>query len=126
MDQKVKVTQACPTLGYNSPYILQARILEWIAIPFSGGSSQPRNRTRSPVLQADSLPAELPGKPKNTEAGSLSLLEQVFQTQESNRSLLHCRQILYQLRHQGREISIISGGPKDHSLAIFILLGALR
>ena len=29
---------------------------------------------RSPTLQADSLPSETPGKPKNTEMGSLSLL----------------------------------------------------
>ena len=38
---------------------LQARILEWVAVPFSMGSSQPR----SPTLQADSLPSEPPGKP---------------------------------------------------------------
>ena len=50
--------------------ILQARIMEWIIFPFSGGSSQPR----SPTLQVDSLPAELQGKPKNTGVGSLSLL----------------------------------------------------
>ena len=42
--------------------ILQARILEWVAIPFCRGSSWPRDRTRPPVLQADSLPSELPGK----------------------------------------------------------------
>ena len=36
---KVKVTQSWPTL------LLQARILEWVAFPFSRGSSQPRNRT---------------------------------------------------------------------------------
>ena len=34
------------------------------------------------VLQADSLPAEPPGKPKNTEVGSLSLLQGIFLTQE--------------------------------------------
>ena len=38
--------------------ILQARILEWVAFPFSKGSSQPRDQPRSPTLQADSLPAE--------------------------------------------------------------------
>ena len=43
--------------------ILQATILEWVAIPFSRGSSQPRDRTQvSPALQADSLPSEPPGK----------------------------------------------------------------
>ena len=42
--------------------ILQARILEWITIPFSRGSSRPRIEPRSPALQADSLPSEPPGK----------------------------------------------------------------
>ena len=81
--------------------ILQARTLEWVAMPFSRGSSQPRNGTRSPALQVDSLPAEPPGKPKNTGVGSLSLLQGIFPTQESNRGLLHCRRILYQLTYQG-------------------------
>ena len=36
--------------------------------------------------------------------GSLSLLQQIFATQESNRSLLHCRQILYQLSYEGSPI----------------------
>ena len=55
---------------------------------------------RSPSLQADSLPAEQQGKPKNTGMGSLSLLQWIFPTQELNRGLLHCRQILYQLNYQ--------------------------
>ena len=58
-------------------------------------------QVRSPALQADSLPAELQGKPKNTGVGSLSLLQRVFLTQESNRGLLHCRWILYQLSYEG-------------------------
>ena len=56
---------------------------------------------RSPTLQADSLPSELPGKPKNTGMGSLSLLQGNFLTQELNWCLLHCRWILYQLSHTG-------------------------
>ena len=56
----------------------------------------------SPALQADSLPAEAPGKPKNTGGGSLSLLHRIFWTQESNWGILHCRRILYQLSYQGR------------------------
>ena len=40
-------------------------------------------------------------KPKNTGVGSLSILQGVFQTQESNWGLLHGRQILYQLSYQG-------------------------
>ena len=45
----VKVTQSCPTLSYPMDYtvhgILQAGIVEWVAFPFSRGSSQPRNQT---------------------------------------------------------------------------------
>ena len=44
---KVKVTQSCLTLCHPMDYtvhgILQARILEWVAFPFSRGSSQPRD-----------------------------------------------------------------------------------
>ena len=47
---EVKVAQPCPTLGDPTDYtvhgILQARILEWVAVPFSRGSSQPRDRTQ--------------------------------------------------------------------------------
>ena len=46
----VKVAQSCPTLcdpmDYTVRGILQARILEWVAFPFSRGSSQPRDRTQ--------------------------------------------------------------------------------
>ena len=52
-------------------------------------------------LQAGSLPAEPPGKPKNTGVGSVSLLQWIFLTQESDWGLLLCRQILYQLGYQG-------------------------
>ena len=46
---KVKVTQSCLTLcdpmDYTVHGILQARILNWVAYPFSSVSSRPRNRT---------------------------------------------------------------------------------
>ena len=67
---KVKVARSCPTLwdpmDCTVQGILQARIMEWIAFPFSRGSSPPRDRPRSPALQGDSLPAEPEprGKPK--------------------------------------------------------------
>ena len=38
---------------------------------------------------------------QNTGVGGLPLLQWIFQIQESNESLLHCRQILYQLSYQG-------------------------
>ena len=96
---KVKVTQSCPTLCDHMDYtvhgILQAGILELVAFPFSRGSSQPR----SLALQVDSLVAEPQGKPKNIGVGSLSFLQQIFPTQESNRGLLHCRRMVYQLSY---------------------------
>ena len=54
------------------------------------------------TLQVDSLPGEPQGKPKNTEVGSLSFLQRIFLTQESNWGLLHRRWILYQLSYEGR------------------------
>lgn len=60
-----------------------------------GNLPNPGIKPRSPTLHADSLPAEPQGKPKNTGVGSLSVLQQIFPTQESNQGLLHCRWILY-------------------------------
>ena len=42
--------------------ILQARILEWVAIPTPGDLPDPGVESRSPTLQADSLPSKPPGK----------------------------------------------------------------
>ena len=69
--RKVFVAQLCWTLGDPMDYsplvtsvhgILQARILGWVDIPFSRGSS-PVLEPESPTLQADSLSYEPPGKP---------------------------------------------------------------
>ena len=84
--------------------IFQARILEWVAFPSPGDLPNPGIEPRSPALQADSLPVEPQGKPKNTGLGSLSLLQWIFPTQELNQGLLHCRQILYQLSYEGSPI----------------------
>ena len=104
MKVKVKVAQSCPPLCDPMDYTiyrnLQARILEWVAFPFSRGSSQPWDQPRSPTLQAGSLPAKPQGKPKNTGMGSLSLLQCVFPIQESKQGLLHCRRILHRLSYQ--------------------------
>ena len=58
-------------LGYNLPGssvlgILQARILELLAISASRGSSPPRDRTASPVLAGGCFSTESPGKPMYT------------------------------------------------------------
>ena len=71
----VLVDQSCPTLwdpmDCGSPCssvhgILQARILEWVAIPSLGDLPHSGIEPRFPVLQANSLLSEPPGKPLNT------------------------------------------------------------
>ena len=104
MKVKVKLTQSHPTLckpmDYTVRGILQARIPEWVAFPFSRGSSQPRNRTQVCHIAGAIFTVELQRKPKNTGVGSLFLLQWIFPTQDLNWGLLHCRQILYQLSYQ--------------------------
>ena len=64
---KAKLPQSCPTpcdlMDYTVHGILQARILEWVAIPFSGDILNPGIKPRSPALQTDSLLSEPAGKP---------------------------------------------------------------
>ena len=48
----------CSLPGSSVLGILQARLLEWVTIPFLRGSSHPGFKPRSPALQADSLPSE--------------------------------------------------------------------
>ena len=68
---KVTVAQPCPILcdpvdcsspGSSVHGILQARILEWVAIFSPGHLLDPRIEPRAPTLQADSLQTEQPGK----------------------------------------------------------------
>ena len=59
----------------------------WSGVPCPPGDSpDPGIASRSPALQEDSLPSEPPEKPKSTLVGSLSLLQEIFQTQESKES----------------------------------------
>ena len=68
----VVIAQSYPTLcnptdcslqGSSVHGILQARIPEWVASPFSRGSALPGTEPGSPTLQPDSLLSEPPGKP---------------------------------------------------------------
>ena len=56
--------------------------------PWNGDLPYPRIEPRPPALQMDSLPAEWPGKPKNTRMGSLFLLQGIFLTQVLNQGSL--------------------------------------
>ena len=53
----------CSLSGSSIHGIFQARVLEWVAISFSRGSSDPGIEPGSPALQADTLSSEPPGKP---------------------------------------------------------------
>ena len=68
----VKVAESCPTLcdpmDYTVCGILQARMLEWVAIPFSSGSSQPKDRTQGSCIVGRVLLSEPPEKPKRKAA----------------------------------------------------------
>ena len=108
------VTQSCSSLC--DPHGLQpTRLLYpwgfsrqeyWSGLPCPppGDLPNPGIKPRSLALQMDSLLTESPGKPKNTGMESLSLLQGVFLSQESNQGLLHCRWIIYQLSYQGSPI----------------------
>ena len=121
----------CSLPGYSVHGILQARMLEWVAMPSSRASSWPRDWTsiswvscigrkvlyhganweaqsESEIYSvvSDSLwplglysPWNFPGQ--NTGVGSHFLLQGIFPALGLNPGLLHCRQILYQLNHQG-------------------------
>ena len=73
---ELKSLQSCLTLcdsmdcslpGFSVHGLLQARILEWVAVPSSRGSSQPRDQTHIFYVylhwQAGSLPLAAPGEP---------------------------------------------------------------
>ena len=107
---KVKVTQSCPTLcnpmHYRVHGILQARILEWVAFPFSRRSSQPRDQTQVSCIAGRFFTSRATRKPKNTGVGSLSLLQQIFPTQKLNWGPLpteipgkSCKSILPVIKH---------------------------
>ena len=122
---KVKVAQLCPAvcdpMDYTVHGILQARLLEWVAYPFSRGSSQLRDWTQvshiaggffyiacelsysvvSNSLQPCGLqPARLlcpwDFLGKNTRVDCHALLQGIFPTQGLNPCFLHCKWILYQ------------------------------
>ena len=94
MDQQGPTRFLCPWRFSRQEY--------WSGLPCRppGDLFNPGIEHRSPALQADSLPSESPGKPKNTGVGSLSILQGIFPTQRSNPGLPRCRQILYQLSHK--------------------------
>ena len=98
----------CSPPGSSVHGILQAGILERIAVPFSNVlvcccwvASVVSDSVRPHRRQPARLPRPWDSPGKNTGVGHHALLQGIFPTQGSNPGLLHCRQILYQLSHQG-------------------------
>ena len=105
------LTQSCPTLCSPMDCSPPGTSVHgdspgkntWSGLPCSppGDLPNPGMESRSPTLQADSLPAETPGRPKYTGVGSLSLLQgTLLPNPRIAPDLLHCR-ILYQPSYQG-------------------------
>ena len=68
--------------------ILQARILEWVAMPSSRRSFQPRDWIYVSCIAGEFFTLWATWKPKNTGVGSLSLFQGIFVTHKSNQGLL--------------------------------------
>ena len=81
-DSMTPWTLACQTS--LSMGILQARILEWVAMPFSRWSSQPRDWTQVSRVAGGFFTIWIPWKSKNTGVGSISLFQGNFLTPELN------------------------------------------
>ena len=98
-------TQSCPTfcdhMDYTVHGILQTRILEWVAFPFSRGSSQSRHRTQVSRIAGRFFTSWATREAQEYWSGKPIPSPGIFLTQESNWGLLHCRWILYQLSYQG-------------------------
>ena len=118
MIRKVKalVAQLCPTLcnptdcslpGSLSMEFSRQEYRSGWPFPSPGDLPNAGIEPRSPALQADSLPSEPSGKPKNTGVSGPSLLQGIFPIQELNQSLLYFRWILYQLSYQGSPLQRI-------------------
>ena len=132
----------CRQILYQLSYKRSPRILEWVAYPFSSGSSRTRNQTAvsciaggfftnwpiRKALKSESLPVvsdslrphglyslwNSPGQ--NAGVGSSFPLQGIFPTQGSNPGLPHCRRIPYQLCDKGSPWSHYS----------FLVTGVLR
>ena len=64
----------CSLPGSSVHGILQARVLEWVAIPFCRDLPNPGIKPGSRALQGDSLPSEPPGKPSSVLLMNFSMV----------------------------------------------------
>ena len=103
-----EVAQLCPTLcnpmdcslpGPSIYGLFQAKILEWVAISFSRGSSQPGIESRSPALQADSLLCEPPGNTWwDSEVQGMYVYLWLIHIVVWQKPIQHCKAVTLQLK----------------------------
>ena len=109
---KVKVAQLCLTVcdpmdcslpGASAHGILQVRILEWVAVPFSRRACKPRDWTQVPCIAGGFFTTWATRETQAYWSGQPNPSPEDLPTQESNYGLLHCREIFsfYQLSYIG-------------------------
>ena len=107
---KVKVTQLCrlfsTPMDYKVHGILQARKLEWVAVPFSRGSSQPRDWTQGSHIASGFFTSWATREVQEYWSGQPIPSPGDLPNQELKQGLLYCRRILYQLSYQGSPVLI--------------------
>ena len=98
-------------VGENTPCVREAICdnMQYLGLEIDKEKNLEKKESVSHSIMSDSLqshglssPRNSPGQ--NTGVGSCSLLQGIFLTQGLNPGLLHCRQILYQLSHQGSPV----------------------
>ena len=92
------------TIVHQAPLpmgIQKVGILQWVAMPSSRGSSQPRDQTQVSHMAGRFFTIWATREAQEPWSGLPISSPRIFHTQEWNRNLLHCRQILWQLSYQG-------------------------
>jgi len=95
-----------PVFNNSSLHVSSTNLVQILFLVFYEKSESESHSVVSDSLQPHGLysPWNSPGQ--NTGVGSHSLLQGIFPTQGSNPGLLHCRQSLYCLSHQGRNVML--------------------
>ena len=111
---KVKVTQSCLTLcdpmDYRVHAILQARILKWVAFPFSKGSSQPRDRTHISHISGGFFASWTTRETKNNQ------LLKTYYIKLIKNLILILKTIIYKVYFSSVQSSVMSDSLRPHGL----------
>ena len=121
---KVKVAPLCLTLcdpmDHPAFGILEARVLEWVAFPFSRGSSQPRDKTQVSCIAGIFFTSWVTRKAQEYWSGKPIPSPVDLSNPGTEQGLLHCKRILYQLGYQASP----SSSPKQSDVRKLQALGS--